>query len=92
MIDLKKSFQFKEFSDYSYADQLSAVSAIFRWRYTNTNSFENRIIGLFPVADKENLEKLRLGFNLLYEAYCKWAESTGRDGQDLFIQYGLMYG
>ncbi len=63
----------------------AAIEEIYFWQYHNTNSFMNRLITLFQVADRENSRRLERGFPLIAIAYNMWLISPNQD--DFFREY-----
>lgn len=74
--------------DYSFDDQEKAVKLLHNWQYNNTNCFTDVLFNLFMKADKDNINKLRKGFNLYYQVLQEWHKS-GNNGNDLFEEFGL---
>ena len=68
--------------DYSFDDQEKAVKLLHHWQYNNTYSFSDVLFNLFMKADKDNINKLRKGFNLYYQVLNEWHKS-GNYGNDL---------
>lgn len=62
-----------------------AIKEIYYWQYHNTNSFMNRLITLFQVADRQNFARLERGFPLIAIAYNMWLISPNQN--DFFEQY-----
>ena len=75
--------------DYTDQERYEAVKAIYYWQYSDDKTnFTSLLISMFQKADPTNLKRLRLGFEIYYQAFQQW-KMANDNGNDLFRKYGF---
>ncbi len=65
-----------------------AVAQVYYWQYSNTDSFNQKLIDLYRKGDMTNKAKLKSVYPEIVAALELW-EVSGDNGDDLFRHYGL---